>query len=104
LIAFLFGNSEEEKQEASRLIRHYYKGKSAEDLTNSQLEDLCLMITMNRKKRTLTRQIETVEVTGHCFQCGEKLLRDDSAECRKCHDPIDSVGQYYFNGRWEPII
>jgi hypothetical protein len=45
LIAFLFGNNEEERQEASRLIRHYYKGKSAEDLTNSQLEDLCLMVT-----------------------------------------------------------
>ncbi len=41
---------------------------------------------------------------GFCFQCGVKLLRDDSAECRKCHDPIDSVGQYYCNGRWEPII
>ena len=41
---------------------------------------------------------------GHCFQCGKKLLREESSECRNCHDPIDRVGQYYFNNRWEPII
>jgi hypothetical protein len=41
---------------------------------------------------------------GFCFQCGVKLDREDSSECRKCHDPIDSPGRYYFNGRWELII
>jgi hypothetical protein len=60
--------------------------------------------TMLRSAHALPREKCTDGQPGYCFQCGDKLMREDSAECRKCHDPIDSVGQYYFNGRWEPII
>jgi hypothetical protein len=42
-----------------------------------------------------------------CFECGAKIFcsrpgcEETEGECRKCHDPFDSPGQYYFNGRWE---
>jgi hypothetical protein len=59
---------------------------------------------MRRSARALLREKCTDVQPGYCFQCGDKLLREDSSECRKCHDPVDSVGQYYFNRRWEPMI
>lgn len=58
---------------------------------------------MRRSARALLREKCTDVQPGYCFDCG-KPLSDGKTECRSCHDPIDRVGQYYFNGRWELII
>ncbi len=87
LIAFLFGKSDEERREAERLIRHYHS-KPVEVLTVSQLEDLCLMVSVSRKKRKLMRQIESEPLQGFCFDCGKPLMRDDASQCRTCHENI----------------
>jgi hypothetical protein len=84
-------------REAENLSQLLY-GKPYAELDEKRQE------TMRRSARALLREKCTDVQPGYCFQCGVKLMRDDSAECRKCHDPIDRVGQYFWNGRWEPII
>jgi hypothetical protein len=84
-------------REAESLSQVLY-GKSYLELDEKRQE------LMRRSARALLREKCSDVQPGVCYGCGEELMSEESNECRKCHDPIDRVGQYFWNGRWEPII
>jgi hypothetical protein len=69
-------------READTLSQLLY-GKPYAELDEKRQE------TMRRSARALLREKCTEPQPGYCFQCGDKLMRQDATECRKCHDPID---------------
>jgi hypothetical protein len=80
-------------EEAEKISQVYY-GKCYAELDERQQE-----LMQRSASANLREKCADVE-PGVCYGCG-KSLPFDKTECRACHDPFDSPGQYYFNGRWE---